>query len=67
MFSDSAQVTGVMGRKFANVVDVSAEMKIVIKHNTSIFGSVRWVNLVAKERDWKYRKVFLLSYDVHGL
>ena len=41
MFSDSAQVTGVMGRKFANVVDVSAEMKIVIKHNTSIFSSVR--------------------------
>ena len=56
MFSDSAQVADVMVRKFADIVDVNPEIKILIKHNTKIFSSFRWVSLTAKGCDWKHGK-----------
>ena len=34
MFSDSVQVTDVIVGKFANIVDMSPKIKILIKHNT---------------------------------
>ena len=36
MFSDSLQVAEVIVGTFANIVDVSPEIKILIKHNTKI-------------------------------
>ena len=64
MFSDSAQVTNVIVGKFANIVDVSPKIEILISQN-QIFCSFRWGSLTAKESDWKPGKVFNL--DVHGL
>ena len=58
MFSDSAQVADVIAGKFANIVDVSPEIKILIKPNAKIFSSFRWASLTSKERDWKHGKVF---------
>ena len=37
MFSNSAPVADVIVGKSANIVDVSPEIKILIKHNTQIF------------------------------
>ena len=34
-----------------NIVDVSPEIKILIKHSTKTFSSFRWVSLTAKESD----------------
>ena len=67
MFSDSAQVADVIVGKFANIVDVGPEVKILIKHNTKIFSCFRWVSLTAKESDWKRSMQGILSLDVHGL
>ena len=58
MFSDSAQVADVIAGKFANTVDVSPKIKILIIHNTRIFSSFRWVSLTSKEHDWKHGKEF---------
>ena len=40
MFSGSVLVTDMIVRQFANIVDVSPEIKILIKHNTEIFLAV---------------------------
>ena len=37
MLCDSAQVADVVVTNFAYIVDVSPEIKILIKHNTKIF------------------------------
>ena len=58
MFSDSARVPDVIVGKFANIVDESYKIKILIKHNTKTFGSFRWVGLTAKENDSKRGKEF---------
>ena len=39
MSSDSAQVADVKVGKFANIVDMSPKIKILIKHNTKISDS----------------------------
>ena len=61
MFSDSAQVTDMAVRKFADVLDGSSEIQILIEHNTQISGSFQWASLVAKKSDWKHGKVFYPS------
>ena len=58
MFSDSAQVVDVIVGKFANIVDMSPKIKILMKHNTKISNSFGWVSLTSKESDWKHGKVF---------
>ena len=58
MFSDSAQAANVTVGKFANIVDLSPEIKILIKHNTKIFSNFQWVSLTAKESDRKHEKAF---------
>ena len=60
MFSDSAQVADGIAGKFANVVDVSPEINVLIKHNTNVSGSFRWASFTAKEIDWTRKKVFYL-------
>ena len=57
-FSDSAQVKDVIAGTFANIVDMGPEIKFLIKHNTKISNSFRWVSLTSKESDWKLGKVF---------
>ena len=40
MFSDSAQVADVIVGKFANIVDMSPKIKILIKHNTQDMNQI---------------------------
>ena len=58
MFSDSAMVADVIVGKFANIVDMSPKIKILIKKNTKISNSFGWVSLTSKDSDRKHGKVF---------
>ena len=58
MFSDSAQVADVIVGNFANIVDMSPKIKIIIKHNIEISNSFGWVSFTSKESDRKHGKVF---------
>ena len=58
MFSDSVQVADVIVGKFANIIDMSPKIKLLIKHNTKISNSFGWESFTSKEGDRKHGKVF---------
>ena len=58
MSSDSPQVVDVIVGKFANFVDMSPKIKILIKYNTKISNSFGWGSFTSKESDRKHGKVF---------
>ena len=51
-------VADVIVGKFANIVDMSPKIKILIKQNTKISNNFGWVSLTSKDSDRKHGKVF---------
>ena len=48
----------ILVRNFANTIDVSPVITLLLNHNTEIFIGFRWASLVAKESNWKHGKVY---------